>query len=889
MRKINKFSIIILTSLLFLGVFGTARALTMQEIITGQNGGQVLGEATIARVQTVGKACNTTTPCTVNISATKAGDELMVGTFDMESDYDSPTCGTLTAAGATFQTAYCFGNFDRHRAMNLQYAENVPAGITSVTVTYPTAILEAAIIVSEYSGLAVSNSLDVKPTVTDLIFNTSYTSTAVSPASGQNELMIGLETNDQTSPGFTGTNDWAVEASQHSDWTMALSDNIVAGTAGSYSNSGTISAGSWVRVWAPATFKAAGSAPPPSDTDPPSVPSNLSATAISSSQINLSWNSSTDNVGVTGYKIFRSGAQIGTSAAANYFDSGLSAAANYIYTVSAYDAADNNSAQSITASATTQSVSAGRTFYIAANGSDSNSGTSKATPWLHAPGMPNCSAACAAVAPKSGDSFILQGGDTWHFGDTGAIPYTGGTWTWKWSGTNGGRIYVGVDQTWYSGSSWARPIMNGDNPTSTSGVASCSYPNQTFLKSYPQGYVTIDNFEFTGLCESGIVAYGTGVYIFWGGSYLNNSAPTYDIVQNVYIHGWTHVTFSCTLVNGLPSGNCDGAGGIKGTTDHTGGGGDQLIGVVCDGWDTDGASFDCVYGNGYDIHDSIFRYNANAVVVNNAHAFHDNLIEYIRSDADAVAHGNGAEFNVEWGGVNVVYNNVFRHLWQSGIPCGDVTMWMAPQITDYAFNNMVYDIPCTANYWNISNGLTGVSGWTANVFNNTFVATAGAFGGPFAGSVSGATVNFFNNHCILTNGGTVANCSSPHNGLGTENYSTNIVQTPSVAASQGYAPSEGYVYSPDSADGSTVGSGTNVLSYCNDLATAGLAEAAAACQSDTGYACVYNPLDHTVSCPAKALIVRPSTGPWDIGAYQYNSGGTTDITPPAAPTGIVVN
>ena len=89
------------------------------------------------------------------------------------------------------------------------------------------------------------------------------------------------------------------------------------------------------------------------DTTPPSIPSNLSATAVSSSAINLSWTASTDNVGVTGYKVYRGGVQVGTSATNSYSDTGLSASTAYTYTVSAYDAAGNNSAQSSSASATT--------------------------------------------------------------------------------------------------------------------------------------------------------------------------------------------------------------------------------------------------------------------------------------------------------------------------------------------------------------------------------------------------------------------------------------------------------------------------------------------------------------------------------------------------------
>ncbi|MGB7624468.1 MAG: fibronectin type III domain-containing protein, partial [Terriglobia bacterium] len=93
-----------------------------------------------------------------------------------------------------------------------------------------------------------------------------------------------------------------------------------------------------------------------SDTTSPSVPTNLAATAASSTQINLSWTASTDNVAVTGYKIYRNGTQVGTSAVASYQDTGLTGSTTYNYTVSAYDAANNNSAQSSTASATTQAA-----------------------------------------------------------------------------------------------------------------------------------------------------------------------------------------------------------------------------------------------------------------------------------------------------------------------------------------------------------------------------------------------------------------------------------------------------------------------------------------------------------------------------------------------------
>src|SRR5947207_1825855 len=92
---------------------------------------------------------------------------------------------------------------------------------------------------------------------------------------------------------------------------------------------------------------------PPPDTTPPSVPTGLTASAVSSSQINLSWTASSDNVGVSGYRVYRNGTQIATTGATSFANTGLSPSTTYSYTVAAYDAAGNLSAQSSPASATT--------------------------------------------------------------------------------------------------------------------------------------------------------------------------------------------------------------------------------------------------------------------------------------------------------------------------------------------------------------------------------------------------------------------------------------------------------------------------------------------------------------------------------------------------------
>ncbi|MDR6553898.1 fibronectin type III domain-containing protein [Paenibacillus qinlingensis] len=92
------------------------------------------------------------------------------------------------------------------------------------------------------------------------------------------------------------------------------------------------------------------------DTTAPSTPASLSATAVSTSQINLTWTASTDNVGVAGYKVYRNGTEVGTTINTSYSDMGLAAGTTYTYTVKAFDPTGNLSSASNTASATTSSL-----------------------------------------------------------------------------------------------------------------------------------------------------------------------------------------------------------------------------------------------------------------------------------------------------------------------------------------------------------------------------------------------------------------------------------------------------------------------------------------------------------------------------------------------------
>lgn len=93
------------------------------------------------------------------------------------------------------------------------------------------------------------------------------------------------------------------------------------------------------------------------DTTAPSIPSNLSANAISPTQINLNWTASTDNVAVTGYAIFRDSAEVATTTNNSFINTGLTASTTYSYTIKAFDAAGNRSASSTSVMATTLATS----------------------------------------------------------------------------------------------------------------------------------------------------------------------------------------------------------------------------------------------------------------------------------------------------------------------------------------------------------------------------------------------------------------------------------------------------------------------------------------------------------------------------------------------------
>ena len=81
------------------------------------------------------------------------------------------------------------------------------------------------------------------------------------------------------------------------------------------------------------------------DTSPPAAPTNLAESASTTTSITATWTASTDNVGVTGYRVFLDGTLAGTTATTTYTLSGLACGTSHQVVVDAHDAAGNNSPQ----------------------------------------------------------------------------------------------------------------------------------------------------------------------------------------------------------------------------------------------------------------------------------------------------------------------------------------------------------------------------------------------------------------------------------------------------------------------------------------------------------------------------------------------------------------
>ncbi len=96
------------------------------------------------------------------------------------------------------------------------------------------------------------------------------------------------------------------------------------------------------------------------DGTPPAVPGGVAASADGPGSVTVTWSAATDNVGVTGYDVFRDGSKVATVTGTTMTDTTVRPATTYGYTVDAFDAAGNHSSQSSpAATATTPPAASG--------------------------------------------------------------------------------------------------------------------------------------------------------------------------------------------------------------------------------------------------------------------------------------------------------------------------------------------------------------------------------------------------------------------------------------------------------------------------------------------------------------------------------------------------
>jgi len=241
------------------------------------------------------------------------------------------TCGGFTACDKTFTTTVSDGQ--------LNVAFNMDGGANYATVS--------AIEVT--GGGSTGGGDTTPPSAPASLHSTGTTSSSVSlawTASTDNVGVTGYDvyrgsTRVTTVTGTSAT-DTGLAASTTYSYTVKAHD--AAGNVSAASNAVS------------ATTAASGGG---GDTTPPSAPTNLHSTGTSSSTVSLAWTASTDNVGVTGYDVYRGGTKVGTATGTSFDDSGLSASTTYSYTVKARDAAVNVSAASGSVSVTTQSGGTG--------------------------------------------------------------------------------------------------------------------------------------------------------------------------------------------------------------------------------------------------------------------------------------------------------------------------------------------------------------------------------------------------------------------------------------------------------------------------------------------------------------------------------------------------
>jgi len=223
---------------------------------------------------------------------------------------------------------------------------NVDAGTTTFADTTASPGTTYSYTVDAFDGAANHSGLStpaVATTEADTEPPTEPTNlAATAPSPVQVDLGWTASTDDVAVTGYTIYRDGSYLATVNGDTTTYVDGSVQPNTTYSYTADAFDGSGNYSIQSDPALITT------PADISPPTKPTGLTATAPSSTEVDLSWIASTDDVGVTSYRIRRNGTFLATvdGSLATYMDTGVQPGTTYKYDVTAADGAGNLSPKS---------------------------------------------------------------------------------------------------------------------------------------------------------------------------------------------------------------------------------------------------------------------------------------------------------------------------------------------------------------------------------------------------------------------------------------------------------------------------------------------------------------------------------------------------------------
>jgi len=468
-------------------------------------------------------------------------------------------------------------------------------------------------------------------------------------------------------------------------------------------------------------------------------------------------------------------------------------------------------------------------------GDDSNSGTSRETPWKHSPGM---APFAGSYTPAPGDRIIFKGGVVW----------TNQIYLEDWHAVETNRITFSSVSDWYSGSSYSRPILDMQARVLEQGLSphSSHRGNVVWLDSCE--YVTIGDFEIRNYVWNNPVSTsnsdGFSVYF---------DTCTAGVATNIYAHSWLVRTGADEKFGGIGSFNSISVGTTmincriegpnvlldSGATAYITDSGCQTRGFCTSGTGHVGVAY--VYGN--EISGTTQGIWSTVEALNNY--VHDACDSY-----DSTAHENGSWQN----GSTVFTGNRIVNIW-AGVGSYFYPGWNGVTGTTLLAANNIWDNVPQINI--IEEGQVASSGNAVFFLNNTIKRSTAVIqltstksGEPF-GSLT------FRNNLLISD---TYSSASPTN-------SFVLIPDPTALGGNYTNSNNGYF------------STTEAAAFGATSETIWKPTSTWAALEETGinYADLFT--TDFIGAP------RPAMGDWDIGAYQL-TGSPTGSAPPDAPTAI---